>query len=110
MAGKKRKRNGKTSSGYRKQRAIEGKRIKSRRYGGGLIENTLLLDESYRKLMTFEEEYKTFRVTRGKRGVISDPDKRGPENPQNDLFKCYATYCGKFPIGELMSKPIRKEE
>jgi hypothetical protein len=59
------------------------------------------------KLFTFQDEYRTYRKTRGKRGLSPDPAKRKTENPRvksiNSIFN-----GGVFPLTELMSKPITK--
>jgi hypothetical protein len=80
----------------------------SRGYGGDLVDNSLLEPDPGRKLYSFEDEYKTYRRTRGRRGLAPNPNKRPDENHHIALFKRSASYCGKFPIGQLMEKPIRK--
>jgi hypothetical protein len=76
----------------------------SRRYGGDLVDNSFV--ECERKQYSFDEEYKTYRRTRGRRGLAPNPDKRQDENPAIRLYKSLSTYCGRFPIGQLMEYPI----
>ncbi len=54
---------------------------------------------------TFEDEYKSYRVTRGKKGWSWSPDRRGLENPNYvNINSVFATR--RVPIGELMTRPI----
>lgn len=76
---------------------------KSRKYGTNL--HVPERDDS-KRLYSFEDEYKTYRRTRGRRGLAPNPDVRQDENLKIRLFKTLATYCGTFPIGELMEHPI----
>jgi hypothetical protein len=61
------------------------------------------------KLYTFDDEYKTYRRTRGRRGLSPNPDKRPAENPmcrlRNDILTGTTRF---FPIGECMENPIGK--
>lgn len=54
---------------------------------------------------TFEDEYRMFRKTRGKKGWSANPDARKDENiwqtERNSIFN-----CGKFHLTDLISKPI----
>jgi hypothetical protein len=52
------------------------------------------------KARTFEEEYKEYRKSRGRRGFNPDPNSREPD--------ACRIIMGTFPIGELMEKPIRR--
>ncbi len=78
---------------------------KSRKYGTNLCEPQVDPDK---RLYTFEDEYKTSRRTRGRRGLNPNAEKREKENINIALFKRLATHCGRFPIGELMEKAIRR--
>ena len=63
---------------------------------------------------TIEDMYKTYRVTKGRQGLNPNPDKRQPENPwvtqtrqvKPGIFVANPM-TGRFPITELMSKPIQ---
>lgn len=54
---------------------------------------------------TFEQEYKKFHQTRGRKGLNPNPLYRQPENhiylSRNSIFN-----VRRVPIGELMQKPI----
>ena len=76
----------------------------SKRYGGDLVDGSF--PECERKQYSFDEEYKTYRRTRGRRGLAPNPDVRQDENPAIALYKRLSTYCGRFPIGQLMEYPI----
>ena len=52
---------------------------------------------------TFDNMYSTFRKTRGRQGLQPDPEKRQNENP----WVTNPFWCGRFPITELMEKPIK---
>ena len=52
---------------------------------------------------TFDNMYSTFRKTRGRQGLQPDPEKRQDENP----WVTHPLWCGRFPITELMEKPIK---
>jgi hypothetical protein len=109
-----RKRKTRTSSGARKTQALKGygKRghAKSRRYGERVIKDNYR--PAFTTLFTFEDEYKTFRRTRGRVGLNYNPLKRPDENPmvgQAHMFgrrNCIIRGSGKFPIGQLMEHPI----
>jgi len=104
MASKKR-RNARTSSGSRKLRSVrqikQRGHAQSRRYGGDLIDTSIIECEEGRRQFTFEDEYTLFRKTRGRSGLDYNPSKRLLNTPHGSTFK-------KMPIGELMSKPISK--
>ena len=55
---------------------------------------------------TFDEEYKTYKKTKGRRGLNPSPDRRQAENPEylsrNSVFN-----VKHVPITELMEKPIK---
>ena len=63
---------------------------------------------------SIEDMYKTYRVTKGRQGLNPNPDKRQPENPwvtqtrkvKPGIFVANPM-TGRFPITELMSKPIQ---
>jgi len=59
--------------------------------------------------VTFDEDYKTFRKTRGRRGLNPNPDYRGTENPsylaRNSVFA-----CRRVPMVELMERAILAHE
>jgi len=76
----------------------------SRRYGGDLVDESFT--ECERKQYSFDEEYKTYRRTRGRRGLAPNPDVRQDENQAIAIYKRLSTYCGRFPIGKLMEYPI----
>jgi hypothetical protein len=76
---------------------------RSRRYGTDL--STPKVDPD-KRLYSFEDEYKTYRRTRGRRGLAPNPLKRQEENSQIALFKRSASHCGRFPIGQLMEHPV----
>ena len=52
---------------------------------------------------TFDNMYSTFRKTHGRQGLQPDPEKRQKENP----WVTHYFWCGRFPITELMEKPIK---
>ena len=98
--GKKRVRKHGTSSGIRKLKVSKGLKLKSRKYGGNLISTKMLVKDG-RKEWTFEDEYKLFKRTRGHSGLNPKPESRGNNMPPWSM-------CRRYPIGELMSKPITK--
>ena len=53
--------------------------------------------------ITFEEQYKLFRKTKGRKGLNPNPDKRGEEN----YYLTHPEITSKFPITSLMEKPIK---
>jgi hypothetical protein len=61
------------------------------------------------KCRTFEDEYQSFRKTRGRKGWSTNPDKRGYENPvylkRNSIFNVQ-----RIPMTELMEKAILAHE
>ena len=61
------------------------------------------------KIYTLEDEYKTFRRTRGHRGLNPDPEKRQDENPMCYMRNHVVNGTTRFfPIGECLSRPIRR--
>ena len=52
---------------------------------------------------TFDNMYSTFRKTRGRQGLQPNPEHRQDENP----WVTHYAWCGRFPITELMEKPIQ---
>lgn len=59
--------------------------------------------------VTFEEEYKTYRKTRGRRGLSPNPDRRQPENP-NYLNRNSVFATRRVPLTELMERAILAHE
>jgi len=53
--------------------------------------------------VTFEDMYRSYRVTKGRQGLNPNPTTRQKENP----WVLHDHWCGRFPITELMEKPIR---
>jgi len=70
--------------------------------------------------VTFDEQYKSYRKTKGRQGLNYNPVKRQDENiwvkgryqkrglDGNIIWDSKHHYlCGRFPITELMEKPIQ---
>jgi len=53
---------------------------------------------------TFEDMYRTYRVTKGRQGLNPNPTTRQDENP---WVVHIAIWCGVFPIQDLMEKHIQ---
>ena len=94
------------AAGIRKEKRIKRHKLnlklnrKSRKYGFKLDFGT---PEDKVHPATFDNMYSTFRKTRGRQGLQPDPDERQDEN----LWVTHPFWCGRFPITELMEKPIQ---
>lgn len=95
----------------KKQKAIEAG-LKSKKPNKGLraAQKVVVIHKtapSNTRAKTFEEDYRDYQKTRGSRGLSPSPDKRKLENPRV-LAKDSVLSTGRFPIGELMEKPIKQ--
>lgn len=83
----------------RRHRSWSDRRVYDRREWQHLIDFN-------KKQLTFEEEYRLFKKTRGRKGLNPDENHRGSENFRQ-LNRDSVFNCGYFPITELMQKPIK---
>lgn len=86
----------------------QAKHIKRQRKGQKVVLEPF--DMNFEPIMgkTFDDDYKEFRRTRGKRGLNPDPLVRRFENPNVDKLRHDPRNVQKVPIQDLMSKPIGK--
>lgn len=81
----------------------------ARRHGYG--EGPMFKEPEVKPGRMFEDEYKEFRKSRGRRGWSPNPNKRRDENPviiASSNWHSYHTTLRRVPIQELMETPIRK--
>jgi len=65
------------------------------------VENVKPLDHI--RPTTFDNEYRSYRITKGRRGLNPSAEHRQDENP----WVINKLWVGRFPITSLMEKPIQ---